>query len=136
MYHIKRCKECGQRIHIRQKGNKTIVKNKCIHFNDIKITRKVINELTIPQNQYKEPIRTIPDRHLCVLHCIPMRFIMHLRRFTDLYYCPKCAEVDILFPTKYINWWKKRTHNLKWKLGDVKLINSPDYETMRKMRWI
>lgn len=134
MYKIKRCKICKQRLHIRQKGRYVEIRNACIHFPDKLLTKIEFVDMVIPLKQYAEPIKTIKDRHLCVLHNTVMEFKKHLRRFNDLYYCRECASVDVLIPTKYIKKWIKWTKNFAWKFGDVKVISSPDYNTIKKWR--
>jgi len=131
-YTIRTCKECGQKIHIRQKGNSLELKNRCVHFNKSEIGRTRLEELAVPVNQfigtgrYKEDI---PD--LCVRHGIPMVFKRYITDVIELHHCTKCKVVDELIPAKHIKQWKKKSHTTKWSPGDVKLIIVTNYATMK-----
>ena len=134
MYRIRRCKECYHPIHIRTKGNKTIVNDICEHFRDIKITRATIDKMCIPIRQYREPAGHNHEfPRYCIIHGSTLKFRQLLKGFTSLYSCPDCKRVDKLLPKNYTTFWMKRTHNLNWVVGDVKRIVSPSYDELKKM---
>ena len=136
-YTIRTCKDCGQKLHIRQKGKTLYLKNRCVHFSKPTITATQLEEQAIHIDKLLLSAKRLQDfPQLCAIHKIPMNFVQYLRRFTELYYCPRCAIIDKLIPAEYIKKWKRKTYNTKWNPGEVKLIVSPSYETMVKQGMI
>jgi len=135
-YTIRTCKECGQKVHIRQKGNLLDIKNRCVHFNESTISRTRLEELAVSTEQYSgigKYKEDIPD--LCVRHGVPMIFKNYITDTIELHHCPGCAVVGKLIPAKHIKRWKKQSHTNKWTPGDVKLIIVTNYKTMMERGW-
>ena len=150
-YIIRTCKECGQKVHIRQKGNLLDVKNRCVHFNEPTINRTQLEELAISIEQFRGMGRykqDIPD--ICVYHCIPMIFKSYINETMEVHYCPACEIVGKMIPANHIKQWKKYAikeawktgssflvpYIHKWKPGDVNLIIITNYATMKERGWI
>lgn len=146
-YTIRTCKECGQKVHIRPKGNLLELKNRCVHFDKSVIGRTRLEELAIPTNKfigigrYKQDI---PD--LCVRHGVSMVFKNYINEIMEVHHCPACEIIGKLIPARYIKQWKKYAikdawktgdsflvpHIHKWKPGDVSLIIVTNYATMKE----
>ena len=117
-YKIRTCKECGQKLHVRQIGRSLQIKNRCVHFDEI-ISATKLEEQTVPLDEFKDLMVRHEFPQLCIRHKRVMQFKYYLQRFTEIYHCPACKIVDDLMPTKHVKWWKKRSRNDKWQRGDV-----------------